>query len=425
MNKTVCAASTVIFSTLLAVLFSTRSFSQDADGQDILSKMRSFDEAFLQSHTIVLRIQIPAKRENEYERGQKITKITTTSHDGAIAVEREISYTDMPAYREKTPATDINYRPDGRLIVWRHTRERSLLESDFQGHSDELTCVLVSPDGQTTEFEAGNPSFDLYRPSDAKRHLFMWIPVWSTGRGFARSLSRINEVSQSEDGLISFTASGFLHPRVQGTWRMVVDPKAGYLVRSASFAAAQGAAPSFVCTTSGTKWFESCALAERANVSRGFDLVNQTVRTAAIENYKPQADMALFEKTRNILRSPPPVGARVYDWVINPQNVVAYIAGVHPLSDDDLLDAVAEANLPAESNQASDKIKNNATALRNSNDVEKPSHPPADQNDSAEQNTAPPVAGSNARSAFFWTLVAVIACAIVAIGAIRYAKSKK
>ncbi|UCG46581.1 MAG: hypothetical protein JSU94_13865 [Phycisphaerales bacterium] len=425
MNKTVCAANTVILSTLLAVLFSTRSFSQDADGPDILSKMRSFDEAFLQSHTIVLRIQTPAKRDNEYERGRKITKITTTSHDGAMAVEREISYTDTPAYREKTPATEIDYRPDGRLIVWRHTRERSLLEPDFQGHSDELTCVLVSPDGQTTEFQAGNPSFDLYRPSDAKRHLFMWIPIWSTGRGFTRSLSSINEVSQSEDGLITFTASGVLHPRVQGTWRMVVDPKAGYLVRSASFAAARAAAPSFVCTTSGTKWFDSCALAERANVSRGLDLVDQTVRTATIEDYKPQADMALFEKTRKILRGPLPKGARVYDWVINPQNVVAYIAGVHPLSDDDLLDTVAEANLPAESNQVSDKPNSGAAPPHDSNEIKKPSQPPVDRNDSSDQNTRSPAAGANARSPFFWTLVALIACAIVAIAAIRYAKSKK
>lgn len=415
MNKTVYVASAVIFSTLFAVPFSTQSFSQDADGPDILSKMRSFDEAFLQAQTLVVSIEAPAIRDNEYEKGQKITKITTTSYGGAIAVEREIAYTDTPAYREKTPATEIDYRPDGRLIVWRHTRERSLLESDFQGHSDELTCVLVSPNGQTTEFEAGNPSFDLYQPSDSRRHLFMWIPIWSTGRGFASSLSRITEVRQSEDGLISFHASGFLNQQIQGTWRMVVDPQTAYLVRSASFTAAEGARPSFVCTTSGTKWFDSCSLAERASISRGYDLVDQTVRTATIEQYKAQPDTALFDNVRKILRGPLPKGARVYDWVIDPENVFAYSAGELPISDKDLLDSVKDGNAPGTPNNVSANTKNDS--LRGSNERSGPSD---------QRNSGPLPANPRKNLMPYWiAAVVIVAIVIFAVGASLHGKSNK
>jgi Leucine-rich repeat (LRR) protein len=309
--------------------------SRDTDERDIISKMRSFDEAFLKACTLVVHMRTPASPFNQYERGQTLTRITVILHEGAIAVEREISYTDVPAYREKTPATEIDYSPDGRLIVWRYTRERSLIESDFQGHQAEKKCLLVSPDGQVTEHH-GRPSFDFYRPSDMQRYIrWFHAPIWATGRGLASSLTTVTEVHQGEDGLISFSASGFLDPRIEGTWQMVVDPKADCLIRSACFTASGSDTPSFECTTSGTKWFDAYCLAERANIGRLQD-------TAVTEQYKPEPNMVLLDEFRRILRGPLPEGVVVYDWRPNPQSVVPYIVPKSTMSEQDVLNETVD-----------------------------------------------------------------------------------
>gem|GEM_PF-377635 len=302
--------------------------ARDTNDQDILNKMRSLDKSFLEAYALVVHEQTSAaSRFNQYEQGQKLTKITVTSHEGAIAVEREISYTKVPAYRPKTPATKLDYRPDGKLIVWRHTRERSLMESDFQGHQNELMCFLVSPDGQITTHQ-GTPSFDFHRPTDMKRYLrYFRHPIWATGRGFANSLSKVTDVRQAQDGLISFRSSGFLDPRIQGTWQMLVDPNAAYLVRSASFTSNGSSKPSFVCTTSGTKWFNTYCLAERANIGDN----------AIIQQYKPEPDMDLLADFRRIFRGQLPTGTRVYDWRADPKNVIPYLVGEVPMSEKEIL----------------------------------------------------------------------------------------
>ena len=423
MTKTTNVAGRMIYLIVPVLLLSPHLSGQNTEEQGLLDKMRSFDNATLGTHTLVVNMQYAAARDNDLDRGQKLTKITVTTHAGAMAIEREISYTDVPAYRAKTPATEIDYRPDDSLIVWRTTRSRSLMELGFQAHQDESMSLLVSPDGQIREVQ-GSSSFDLYRPSDTQRYLQFWTPVWTTGRGFVNSLSRITETSRTDEGLISLRASGFLNPRTQGAWQMVVDPQAGYLVRSATFTPSGHSNPSFVCTTSGTKWFDACSVAERGTISRAYDLAQQMVTTTQIERYTPEPAMNLLEECRRILHGPFPRGAKVYDWVANPDgHVFAYIAGDLPISDKDLLnglldDPTKDAADKPQSDGAADSVMNNSG--HGSEETNAPSRaPPA-------QGSAQTLPASGRRLWGFWMpVMTVLLIAIAAIGVVGYATKKE
>ena len=290
--------------------------SSPAIKDDIISKMRSFDDTFMQASTIVVKTKSPVKSMMQAERGDKIEEITIVLNKNTIAVDREISYTEMPVYQKMPSVRTIDYDPNGRLIVWRHTRERSLLEPDFQGHSDELKCILVSPDGQTTEYAAGNPSFDFYRPDDMQRYSLFLYPILATGRGFSKYLSEVIEMHKTKDGLVNFSARGFSPLGVAQIWQMVVDPNANYLVRSASYKLIN---ETFSFSTTGIKKFDGHSMAQRANIGPQI--------TMEIQDYKPEVNKELLETTINMLRGPLPKGSKVYDWVTNPGHVTAYIAG--------------------------------------------------------------------------------------------------
>jgi hypothetical protein len=426
MTKSVHLTYNVVFLMLLIIVFSSQSFAQDTDAQNIIAKMRSLDEALLQNRTLVLRMQSPAKSHHRLDRGLRLDKISVTTQDDAMAIEREMSYADAPVYldREHPLTRGYDYNTAGKFILWRKTRTRALIESDFQGHQVEKNCFLIDPDGKVTEEEGGD-TFDLYRPSDTRRYLRYWTPIWCTGRGFSKLLSRVTEVSETEDGLISFRAEGFLNPRIQGNWHMVVDPKVGYLVRSASFSLSGDSSVAFLCTTSGTKWFDAGSMAERGTIGTASNEENQMATIIQTLEHKPEPDTDLLGECRRILRGTFPPGAKVHDWQPNPKDPIAYFAGDQLLSDRDVLDAVKDADIVSKSpNDASANTKKDSPRLQDSNET-KESSVPIDQNIATGQETSPPAAEPGQRSILYILIaIAVLVIVIIAIGQCRHAKSR-
>jgi beta-lactamase regulating signal transducer with metallopeptidase domain len=277
-------------------------------GRNILNKMRDSDTVFLRSSTIVVEARSAIFEQEQISPGEKIENITVVLSPVTIAVDRRISYTEMPAYRERTALTEGDYLSDGRLLVWRHTRERSLLESSFQGHRDDLMSVLVSRDGQISIQSSAAPTFDFYAPGDPQRYGWFWTPILATGRGFSQYLREVVEMHELENGLIRLEARGVSHLGVALTWNMVVDPGADYLVRSASYAYENG---SFDFHSTGVKKFGLQTLAERADFGRGMTRGTRL----EIRDYQPVSDSEILSGIRDaFFREPLPEGSRVVDW---------------------------------------------------------------------------------------------------------------
>jgi hypothetical protein len=265
--------------------------------------MRSFDTVFLRSSTIVVEGRSPIVEQQQISPGQKIETITVVLNGSGIAVDRRISFTEMPAYREPTVATAGDYGPDSNLIVWRPMRERGLMQSAFQGYRSDLNSILVSPNGKITQQPSGTSVIDLYRPDDMQRYSWFWNPILATGRGFSQYLRDIVEAEEIENGLIRIEARGVSHLGIELTWHLVIDPQADYLVRSASYAYDRGR---FDFSSTGTKRFGSQVLAGQADLGPNL--------TLEIKDYRPESDSEILTATEGAFRQPLPEGARVVDW---------------------------------------------------------------------------------------------------------------
>lgn len=414
MNKVIQIGNVITFLTALATLLCTQSSAEELEGQELLDKLRSLDKSFLHTQTTVIEMERPEYDIQLRYEGSTKKKTTLTSDDGRMAIECERWYMSEPIYR--TGSEPIDYDKDGNYLVWRNIRSCSLLEPDLHAQQRERILIRVTPQGDLIEQE-GAPVVEFYEPADSSwMFLDFMLPIWATGRGFAEHLSRITEVDQDQQsGLINFRASGSFSPKIEGTWEMSVDPKAAYLVRSASFTPNRGVSPSFICTTTGTKWFDTCCLAKKATIKMDADIppLNDNVITAASKEFKPQADMALFSKARNLLRGPLPKDTDVIDFRVTP--TLKYRVGKLPMTDRELLDVVADAELAIfDTNQAALK-QVSITADANSE--------PMDANHLRYGTTSPAPNRDGGRYAIF--ALAAVVVGVVAIGAIYASKRAK
>lgn len=337
MRQTVRLKNMMVVAGLFVMLLFAKSSAEDLNGQELLDKLRSYDSAFLDSQTISMEMEKPVNWNRADER-QKIA-IALTIDNGSIGWEEDISYLSDVRYRgDLVPQ---NYDKDGNLFVWNVTRKQGLIENDFQARRKEMVLLLVSPTGDFTEVEAA-PVVEFRQPSDRTKSIQYKSVIWSTGRGFADHLKEIVETKKDESGLIHFTAHGNFVSNRDGLWEMVVDPKSGYLVRSASFTGNGGRSPTFICTTMGTKWSDNCSLAKEGRFSTWDKSKITTTQTVQFER---EPDAKLFDKLRKTLRSELPRDTEVVDWRTNSDKALRFRVGSFPMKNSELLDAVADANL--------------------------------------------------------------------------------
>ena len=412
MNDAIRIASLIAVLTAFATLPCPGTSAADLDAEGLLHKLNSLDESLLHGQTILVEMDYP---EYGFQLGYKGTskrRIALTSDDASMAVECEIRHMSEPVYRKG--AEPIDYDKDGNYLVWRNTRTCSLLENDLHARRREQMLIRVTPEGKLIEQE-GAPVVDFYKPGDLSwTFMDFMLPIWTTGRGFARCLSRIVEVEpDQQSGLISFRANGTLSPKTEGTWQISVDPKAAYLVRSASFTANRKASASFVCTTAGTKWHDTMCLAERATLKMGANIprFSDNVITSAATEFKPQADVALFKRARSLFRRPLPRDTEVLDFQVTP--TARYRVGSLPMTNRELLDVVANAEpVIGDANHAAPA---QARVLSDANNEPIDANHPEQDSTSAEPNR-----DTNPYS------ILVLAAAIVLIAAIGvfYARKK-
>jgi hypothetical protein len=337
MRQTVRLKNMMVVAGLFMMLFFTKSSAEDLNGQELLDKLRSYDSAFLDSQTISMEMEKPVNWNRADER-QKIAIVLTTDN-GSIGWEEDISYLSDVRYRGDL--VPDNYDKDGNLIVWNTTRKQGLIENDFQARRKEMVVLLVRPTGDFTELEAA-PVVEFRQPLDQLKSIEYKSVIWSTGRGFADHLKEIVETKKDESGLIHFTAHGNFVSNNDGLWEMVIDPKSGYLVRSASFTLNGGRSPTFICTTMGTKWSDNCSLAKEGRFST-WD--KSKITTTQTVQFKREPEAKLFDKLRKTLRSELPRDTEVVDWRTNSVEPLRYRVGHFPMKDSELLDTVADANL--------------------------------------------------------------------------------
>lgn len=237
-------------------------------GDVILQNLRSYDAGPMHEFTLIMDVESLA---NALGPGKEIKKCRTTltTVDGSWGLEKEYSYSTTPFFRKLSPngMNELYYDKEGNFLVWRVMKKSMLLKSDFCGIYKEMRLLRVNPEGIVVKEETGSPLVELYDPSDPDPFWEIKYLLWSAGRGFSNNLKKIEEASESGEGLINFVAAGTYGTYQSGTWEMTIDPSAGYLVRSAKFTKNERTSPIFISESIGTKLFNSHLIPEYGKVT--------------------------------------------------------------------------------------------------------------------------------------------------------------
>jgi len=223
---------------------------------------------------------------------------------------------------------------DGRRYVGLKMEIVTLHEPDFVGvfERDDLE-VVVEDDGSLSYDPAGGgyrvAHLAVPDPTKGLRTTEHLLALLTAGRDFSRRIKRITRVRQGQDHLLHCTADGTAYNQ-PCKWELVVEPRAGYLVRRARASAPNGF-EHFNIENRGTKRFGKVAVPAEATFWAGtFPDRRDEVRhkyEVTFTSYKDAADSKLIKKARAMFHEKLPVGTEVRDFRSGEENPEPYTVG--------------------------------------------------------------------------------------------------
>ncbi len=234
----------------------------DYTNASILASMRAADSTVWSSCEVTLEIEEPAhsflpdqgniKKMCALLRGEAFQALECTTIENAQILYRPLG---TPGYE--------TYDYDGDdLIVWHLTSQVMLIDTSRNEAYREYRGGVVNPRGQLVE-ETTAQTLSVYKPSDHTNASHLEHYSWTTGRGFSGQLDRIVEHRVDANQMVHCRAAG---SHASTTWKIILDPGAGWLVRSATLTRGGQGGPSIICTTTGTESFDGVAVARSGRV---------------------------------------------------------------------------------------------------------------------------------------------------------------
>lgn len=311
------------------------------DGKTVLARLRDSDRAALGNVTISTHVRHPLPRSPNLD-SEPISKHVTVTAQGHVWAVESVLDPNMKLPKYRPPGSDRTawqgYGPQNELYLWRPMQHVGLDEDDFRGLHRLSRQYKVYPDGRVEQRDT-TPTVFLRTRKEEFESGEVYIPVLSTGRGFSLLLDEITAVHEQKDGLLRCDAIGKYPDGKPCNWELVVDPQAGYMVRSARCETRRTGYVLAVLSNEGTLWFENGALPEKARFTFAPDRYGTTADGAFLVTFKgmqPRADGELIAKARQLLRQEFPKGAEILDYRRNPRQPLHYVVGEAPVSESTL-----------------------------------------------------------------------------------------
>ncbi|MCA9446942.1 MAG: hypothetical protein KC931_07495 [Candidatus Omnitrophica bacterium] len=208
-----------------------------AQDQNVLETLVAYDQAFLSNFTLSAQASYPT---TAFDPSQgRCTALVRITGDGAqyamnctqLSMD-EPHFTPDRVKREYDETGDyvLNYTKD--LFVY-------LGPERWKTRIDQERKTIDSQN-RVLEEKSGKPLFDV-RPvghQDPKNRIFRFLlPL---GRGYSELLDTVIASEETKEGLLKVFARGALFSPNMGVWELDIDPKAEFLVRSATFSVDEG-----------------------------------------------------------------------------------------------------------------------------------------------------------------------------------------
>jgi hypothetical protein len=253
----------LVFGKVILLLFLCPAAPAALSGSEVLSRLQAFDAAFQAGFTASAIQPGVAKEAFNTDKAipavDKEWQIVMANGRYALVVKS----VDVPpsAYQPAAYAPDDVDPVPGRITV--ENEDRTFWGPDYVAKYEFGRSYSLEGDQVKVSTELAVVSF--YPPDYAAGNRPLKRFLWSTGRGFAKFVYELTSAVELEDGTIKCLGPGTDSGASQGRWELVVDPAAGYLVRSAKYYepdALEADTPAFVITNSGTLSMNGCIVAE-------------------------------------------------------------------------------------------------------------------------------------------------------------------
>ena len=303
-------------------------------GRQLLSLLRRADRQYLDEFTLKCRAVYPYNPRRGFP-CRVLRQLTATRSGYSLVTESAFVKQLFPLGDPRGGRKVDTISRDGREYIGLKIEILTLHEPDFVGvlERDDLE-VVVEDDGALSRDPKSTGGFRVAHlaipdPTKGLRTTEHLLALLTAGRDFSRRIKRISGVREGEDGLLHCTADGTAYNK-PCKWELVVEPRAGYLVRRARAWAPNGF-EYFNIENSGTKQFGKVTVPAEATFWAGtFPDRRDAVRhkyEVTFTSYKAAADAELIKRTRKVLRQEIPVGTEVTDFRSGEQNPQPYIVG--------------------------------------------------------------------------------------------------
>lgn len=175
-------------------------------------------------------------------------------------------------------------------------------------------------DSKRGEAKAGSLMIDA--PDRSGFNAVVIRMMWSIGRGYSEHINKVTKVKERPDGLQEITADGTDITKLNSaTWELVVDPRADYLVRSASLYDGRFRRSIITISNSGIAWYGPLCLPVHSDWKD-----NRLTREYRIEisSASTEPDMDLIRHAKDLLQPPYYLPTDVIDLRVHPALIKQY-----------------------------------------------------------------------------------------------------
>jgi hypothetical protein len=272
------------------------------DGAELLRTMRAFDEVMRKNFTC---------------EGTEVGKFS--SGVGPITMKWELTCGDpgIAMVFKRTEPAEISYEqakaeghgadsdPLSDLSVGVLTEHSLFFGKEYSSQHRVDTVFRVSPDSTARELSKAHV-VQLRHPDAPEMTLPILKAFWGLGRMYTQHLDEITAVAKDESGLLHVTAGGHVDKGNLGTWQLIVDPAAAYLVRKASYVPAGSEELLFETENEGVKWSGGVCVAASASWRQTFPEPSSAPHQLVFNNAAPEVRQSLLLEAENSMKEPYP-----------------------------------------------------------------------------------------------------------------------
>jgi len=233
--------------------------------------------------------------------------------DGTFVMKTTYCYEHPPVFaragtRRYTPS---DFDKSGNLLVSRPLEKYIFFSRDRSETVETSRSYFVDPNSALVDKGGAQVIMRRFPPGDRTYTYELNQFQLATGRGLSRHLGAIRSIESISSGMKRVVSEGSFGEGIpRGSWRLIIDPNSGYIVRNAVFTPADHESPLVEVATEGTIAQDEISLA-RYGTFKYANLLEVVVGVGSVSRVSGPNEV--YREVLSKLNSPLPLGSEIMD----------------------------------------------------------------------------------------------------------------